>query len=824
MNRYDYIDRSNWIVQWLNTDNGGSYPERAIDNDISTYADSGRLYDIYECDYMVTLPEPEYIEYVKITADVQYERYAWEGKLQVKTNEEDEWVDVDVRTFPGASDYTEQKTLRFYIYGYKNPVKYINFHSKISTERNILIWDIQAVRAVDLQDCSINVNEYLYRKELYITNNEQHSINNYILNFELDESIFNFNLCEYDGGDIVLTNKSNGYDICKYYITEFDLNKKYGRVWLEIDHIKPNETKTLYMFWGTEKPISFSNPDNLSFYAYGDFYGGVGAINLNTWERSYSRIYDIDGYIYVNDYEGYLRTKNKPLKDKKDWTVEICVNDSDDSRYLRLNTIGTENNIDLYIIPKDNYSDSDYQHNFINGGDRAEYSNVGDGFLDLGLDYIIKLSYSEKYDTVYLEHKNDMGYSFKYEVERKVEGDTLPKDLNIASGNYTSSVTIKWIYIYRKQDYNLDIDITNLFVPYEYVPAQPIDYDKYGEDVTMTSYYHTQESNALSDNNEDVVWYSNTISGSIMIDFGCKDKDLLDKDTSYFDSGHEKFLNIAKTTIDEDVNGNTFFQSIDESPWFCFSFREPTEVGCLNIEGMDEDSMINSFEVYGINDRPLTFVSEGWTLLHSGNMDIDYRYQTHRFNNFNKYKYYKIKVNSTHGHEPVKIKRIRLFENIGTRRKVISQLRLKPIKFGSQEIYFPKHISFSASNDLVNWTYFIKDRKTYTPFNDNYHNGQQRYSIKNDKAYWCYRLEYYGNWGGEENKIGIAEWEMVEKSKEESIYRILKGSTNNIKSIFYKPETKLLYFINDYLTVVDENFNVVQYMDVSDNIEDIVII
>ncbi len=118
------------------------------------------------------------------------------------------------------------------------------------------------------------------------------------------------------------------------------------------------------------------------------------------------------------------------------------------------------------------------------------------------------------------------------------------------------------------------------------------------------------------------------------------------------------------------------------------------------------------------------------------------------------------------------------------RQMVISQLRLNPVAFDSQEIYFPKQITLQASNNMIDWTELLPTTNTATPFYDYVWNRWQRFSFTNEVDYYNYKLICYGNWNYNVGKMAIAEWEMVEKTSEEYYYRILNGDSNNFSSIW----------------------------------------
>jgi hypothetical protein len=123
---------------------------------------------------------------------------------------------------------------------------------------------------------------------------------------------------------------------------------------------------------------------------------------------------------------------------------------------------------------------------------------------------------------------------------------------------------------------------------------------------------------------------------------------------------------------------------------------------------------------------------------------------------------------------------------------------------------FEATVDGSVWETLIPWTY------TYTPFVEHYHGYGywQRYSFINHKGFWSFRLNCKGNWGASDNRIIIGEWSIHELAEEDNIYRILSGSSNNIKQIWSNENTGIsdtqypFYVANDKLTIVSDNKNV----------------
>jgi hypothetical protein len=165
--------------------------------------------------------------------------------------------------------------------------------------------------------------------------------------------------------------------------------------------------------------------------------------------------------------------------------------------------------------------------------------------------------------------------------------------------------------------------------------------------------------------------------------------------------------------------------------------------------------------------------------------------------------------------------------NESRRKMVISQLRLKPVDFDSQEVYFPKQIELKGSNGLDEWDTLISTSNTYTPFFDYIWGRWQRHSFTNTKGYYCYKLTCTGNWNSNVGEMAISEWEMCEKSSEDYTYRVLSGSSNNFNSIWADDDVTfdsgLFYVVNDGLNMVYDN-RLSEYTTISGSVLDINVI
>jgi hypothetical protein len=195
--------------------------------------------------------------------------------------------------------------------------------------------------------------------------------------------------------------------------------------------------------------------------------------------------------------------------------------------------------------------------------------------------------------------------------------------------------------------------------------------------------------------------------------------------------------------------------------------------------------MIKNYKVYGTNVDPRSATVSDKILVKEGIFAQTASEQSVYLSSRGlKYRYYILEAVDTYGGN-VALQEWAMYERSQDySKRVVSQIRLRPVSFDSNEEYFPKQIEIYGSNDLLNWT-SIASFDTFTPFRDYYTYGRwQRYSFFNDSAYFAYKINFSGNWGGSQNIFKIAEWEMVENVIEDVTYRVLGGTTNNVHSVW----------------------------------------
>jgi hypothetical protein len=466
----------------------------------------------------------------------------------------------------------------------------------------------------------------------------------------------------------------------------------------------------------------------------------------------------------------------------------------------------------------------DRQSNLVNSSTWVYYNGTEKG-LEGGSYSENFIAYYESTDKVYQSMKNRSSYSdYTDSIERQVYGDTRVTYFRIYGRNNAAApyVDIDWIVVrefFLTDPYSFDT--SNLFVTWEQINHQLIDWIEYDSDVTSINYYHYSSYGGdpyrLSDNatgSTTDCWYSSeeVISESVdlIIDFARGTNNLVSTDQLHYDSGHINYKNGSKLSNDNnDIWGNNYFQGTTTSGYVCIDFGDDNvAIGCLSIRAHTVASgMAKNFVFRGSYVDPRTSIGEEWDALYADSFANTTDWQEIYFVNEKPYRYYKLDVLDTHGDAPITLQGWGMYEYNPARRKmVISQLRLCPITLNSEEVYFPKYITLKGSNGLNNWDVLIDNRKSYTPFQDYVHGRWQRFSFENIKGYYCYRLTVSGTWGNNEEKMGISEWEMCEKLSETHTHRILRGSNNNFNSVWIGENTT---FDSGFIYITNDNLNVV---------------
>jgi len=522
--------------------------------------------------------------------------------------------------------------------------------------------------------------------------------------------------------------------------------------------------------------------------------------------------------------DGYIEAIGTPLSGLTNWIVEegVYVNSGGTSDYAthRWRFYGTENNFgyDYYIE-----GGNDRRSNVVNSSTWVYYAGIQKGLesSSYSQNYI---GYYEPTDKVYQSMKNRNSYvDYEDIIERQVYGDTRMTYFRIYGRDNSAApyVDIDWVVVrefFLTDPYSFDT--SDLFVPWEQVNPQSIDYIEYGSDLTSTNYYHYSSyggnpyklsNNAIGSTTD--CWYSdfNTVVSGIdlIIDFARSANNLVSIGYLHLDSGHVSFKNANKLSDgDDDIWGNNYFHATTTSGYVCIDFGDDkVAVGCLSVKAHTiVNGMAKNFIFKGSYLDPRTSTDDEWYILYTGTFANISDWQPIYIDNDISYRYYKLDILDTYGNESITLQEWEMYEYLPASRKIIvSQLRLRPTTVDSDEVCFPKWITLKGSNGLDEWDTLIPIRKTYTPFYDYAWERWQRYSFTNTKGYYRYKLTCSGIWGID-NRMSISEWEMVERADENYKYRILGGSDNNFNSVWIGKDTTFdsgfIYITNDELNVV----------------------
>lgn len=467
---------------------------------------------------------------------------------------------------------------------------------------------------------------------------------------------------------------------------------------------------------------------------------------------------------------------------------------------------------------------TDRTHDFVVAGTYVTYNGTNRG-LEKGSYSRNYIAYYEPTDRVYQGMHDRATYAdYDDSWERKVHRNTEVSNFRIYGEDTSAAngVKIDWVVARRfEPESEPIIDYSNLWVDYEYVGHQQIDTKSYGGDVTDIDFYHYSDMGGdpyrMSDN------ISNSISnvfisdgtttfGNLIIDFGRMKNNIANKNYLHLDSGTVEFYNASKLSdLDTDVNGRDYWAVNGTYGWAAILFPSPTMLSCLSLTAVstDLDGMAQNFRFYGSNTDPRY---SGWSqkvLLYEGTARRTAEEQHFYISTAaTYYTYYILEVLDTYGSD-IKIQEWGMFPySTKTGKKVISQLRLLPVAFDSNEPFFVKEIELYGSNDGFNWDLLLPRTDTPTPFTDYIYGRWSRYSFTNSNAYYQYKLVCYDNWDAPDDRIKIAEWEMVELAEEVNNIRVLGGTSNNINNIWADPTTNV---VSGTLYITNEVFNTIEF-------------
>lgn len=557
--------------------------------------------------------------------------------------------------------------------------------------------------------------------------------------------------------------------------------------------------------------------------------------NSGSWSVSNSKVYLNTGS-YIGNAAGTIST-DPPVN----WIVEEGIvgigspsSTSNPAHMYRF--YGGEN-----VLGINYYWDgsTDRRHDFVYDGTYSTYNGVNKG-LEIGSYSNNYLAYYEATDKVYQGMRGrDSLPDYEDSWERKVHRNTEVTRFRIygESDSSANGVAIDWVVVRTYEpDSDLIVDLSNLWVNYDLVNHENLNFYSYTSDITSIDFYHYSDLGGdpyrLSDNiggSASSVFSTDGSSDecSIVIDFGRPKETLTNKNYLHYDSAHVNYYNAAKLSdLDDDEYDRNYWNCTTTSGWASIRFPTAKKLCCLMLKAVSSDlnGMAKDFKFYGSQSDPRF---SGWydkELVTSGTCQATTLEQPFYFESQMPYRYYILDVLNTHGNN-IAIQEWSMYElNTQTGLKSVSQLRLRPVTFQNNEYYFTKEFAFYGSRDNLNWDELIPRKDTPTPFYDYVYGRWSRHTFTNYKGYYLYKLVCYGNWGGADDTIKISEWEMVERSEEANNYRILAGSSNNFNNVWADPFTTIVsgtvYATNDYLSII-ENDILIDYREATDIVSDI---
>lgn len=680
----------------------------------------------------------------------------------------------------------------------------------------------------------IVVSDYLYMKEITVTEKSGEDQTDFPLKLELTSSNFNFSFARSDGLDFRLAEAADGSSILNMWIGSWNATTKKAAIYFKIPSLLANETKTLYAFWGNSGDSGILDINSVGFHL-SDHFDDNTVYNNNWYEYDTGNITkyfggDGQGHTTISIRgNNYIDFRSHQLDPRKSWSIEMGL-------YMYAETediftgISYYNNRFVFYVPGYDIHYYAYVDGYDSGG---QYAGRMEGFQSSGQfptgttphqwGSLVKgfhryvFGYYLPTETMYFGMSDrdvseiPSGCPTEYygdyvdTIERRVNGNTDFTYLRIHGYHtWATAYYLDWVIV--RDDflgtYEPEFDTSNLYRSYEQVNPDILAYG-FGADLTHINYVHTTTSGGdptkLSDDNYgsiDGMWCSEsgtaaTLSGvDLAIDFGSYGDEITSVGYLHYDSGHETFLNASKLSDEDiDVNDNTYWLGTTASGWACIDFGSNTNnVVSVMVRALSSKlgGMVKDYRIEGSFVYTNEWEHEYWQTLVSGTFSKTTVWQSTHFVNEIKYRYYRLSVLNTYG-DDIALQEWKMYNyNALAEEKIVGKLNLKPAAFDSQYLYFPRQITFYGSNNLYNWDTLISTRDVYTPVGSP---GWQEFAFVNEKHYYHYKLTCVGNWNSDTGKICIAEWEMRERNSEAYTYRILAGTSNNFNSVWAQPGT-----------------------------------
>lgn len=675
---------------------------------------------------------------------------------------------------------------------------------------------------------SIDTYNYLYSQPVYVREISGQDQNFVALKVELNATNFNFSLAEPDGADFRLASASNGSGILQMWIGYWSQSAQRALVYFKLPYLAANDTKTLWAFWGRANDVSISDirymtgeliqgSTSTPVFTFGDDFTTYTSSTLNglKWPTTNTDGYFNlgGGYLWLGEGSSYyIQSKSDAITSiKRGWVLEdLCYLEAGrqggtSTSYfpLRYYFYGDLYNYEIRYFRDDS---TDRQHSFV-AGTLTTYNGTNKG-LELYSYNHTYVGYYEPTDKTY----QGIGYrdswdDYEDSWERQVHRNTHMNYFRIYAQNNVSSprAYLRWVIV-REYDRETapEIDLSALYVEYEVVRPQQTDFTAYQEDATSVDYYHETDIGGdpyrISDNitnSPTNIWTSDEttpLGGYVLIDFGRTKESITNVDYLHLDNSHLSFYNASKLSDnDTDVHSRTYWWATSASNvWAAIRFPTGKAIRSLMLKAVPGalNNMVKNFRLYGTGTDPRFATAFDKVLIYEGTCIQTTTEQLFYFNSRGyAFKYYILEAIDTYGSN-LKLQEWGMYEHSSSLgRKTITQVRLHPAAFDSNEQYMPKEFELFGSNDNINWT-SVARRDVYTPFFDNGALGRwQHHSIENEDAYYIYKIVFTDNWGASTNIFKVAEWELREKESEAYTFRILAGSESNVSQVWADPAT-----------------------------------
>lgn len=602
----------------------------------------------------------------------------------------------------------------------------------------------------------------MYSNRRIVTITETSGENRYdvIIQLSFTKDNFNFDTVKNNGLDIRFSLDSTVQNVLNMWVATWDVENSVGIIYITLPNIEANSKKKVFMHWGNDSDLGISDRDSIGF-DFVDSFEDKSVTTTDKWDTVYTCT---EGHITPTSW---APTASAPLQDKERWIIEmymyhpsVSYNEEDTECAIKIDS--GENLISCRWYYGDDYV------RYINATGTYKYDTGSIVYgIESGSPSLISLGYDSTEDIVHQSASLRKTYDdYSSTWERKVAGNTYAGAFSV----YCRSTHLFWVaargYMYSKE---CTVDYSDLYIEYENVPQQIIDYTQYSQSLSSVNYNHY--SNVLSDaysisDDTNFLIESSTGDVDIAINFACKGTVLNNISYIHYDSGSEYGSRGSNLSS---ISGEWVPKSNDLI-WAAIDFGSNKKaVNSLLIKGTS-GSMPKNFKIEATKSKKhLSNPYIVWDVLYTGVLSDVSDYQLVYLNNSTDYKAYRIIVIDGYG-ETVKLKEWKMFQyEYGIKKKIISQLRLLPIEL--KEKFFPKTIDFLASNDGVTWDLLIDNSKTYTPINETVNGRWQPYSFTNNKLYWMYKIILKSNWGAD--GVGLSKWSLHEIEDEVSKFRVL---------------------------------------------------